>query len=631
MEASSMRLQESLKKLIYLPAKAMWLAALSITLVTISAYAPVALAQSAEDLESLYYGSPLYDPESGGCAVATVPGLNSNSVYVLGDSITNSARTNVSTELIGAGYAVTAINADPGRAISVDTAGSNPPGLQAVLDDENHISNSSVIVIALGTNSGTEDLNVQIPALLANIRGINPNARIYWVNLFYTSDTAGRDARNEIITSLATSSGYSVIDTTGANIELGSDAIHPTNTGNNTFATVIANALRPSASETPGAAGDVPEDGIPSHVLTYPGIVDEAAAAQAINTYISSRWSSSPFVGLGEAFIRGAKRSNVNPFLAVGHLQRENGFATAASGWHATTPPSYNAFGRSASQSQPHTTYTTSSGRVRLVYQWPSWEASLDGEPTGSDDWFMAIRRNYLNAGSPYESHDFTTYISHYAPGSDGNDEQAYINGLYATIDAVTQGLVITGSGLSTTPGGCIATGPGGNPGANPGQVNIDGYAFPLAPQTQAVGGIRVGQTTTGHHDGTPAYDLFSTDSADVYAIYDGTPVTINTNYKGVAGCSTIQFRAEDGYYYWYGHLKNVTVTQGARVAAGTKIAEIADRQNFTSVCWGGGPHLHIDRGCTIGGVPQRGGRDECRDPAFISFLAQIYATLPAR
>jgi murein DD-endopeptidase MepM/ murein hydrolase activator NlpD len=169
----------------------------------------------------------------------------------------------------------------------------------------------------------------------------------------------------------------------------------------------------------------------------------------------------------------------------------------------------------------------------------------------------------------------------------------------------------------------------GGNSCGGNGAISVSGYAFPLEPQSKKVGGIRINQTTTTHHDKTPAFDLFSTDSADVYAIYGGIPTKITTDYHGQPGCSTIMFKADDGFYYWYGHLKNVTVAQGVHVAAGTKMAEIADKANFNSECWGGGPHLHIDRGCVENGVPQTAGRDECRDPDFIPFLSALYATLP--
>jgi murein DD-endopeptidase MepM/ murein hydrolase activator NlpD len=162
------------------------------------------------------------------------------------------------------------------------------------------------------------------------------------------------------------------------------------------------------------------------------------------------------------------------------------------------------------------------------------------------------------------------------------------------------------------------------------GAVTVDGYSFPLEPQTKAVGGIIVGQTSSTHWDETDAFDLFSgTGGAAVYSIYSGIVDTVVENFKGIAGCSTIQFKADDGFYYWYGHLRDVIVEEGAYLQAGVKMAEIADA-GFGTTCTGGGdPHLHIDRGCSINGVPQRGGNKTCRDPAFIPLLSKIYETLP--
>lgn len=408
-----------------------------------------------------------------------------------------------------------------------------------------------------------------------------------------------------------------------------------------------------------------PTDTNPYHVLTYPTI-DEAAAIAAIDSYIADGWEDTPFVGLGKSFIAGAKRSNVNPFLAVAHLQVESHFGSSQGGWShnvyttaagalaqnpAEKTDSFNGFGASGHESGPHVYYKSKKlvngvwekkridGELqgtyyaRLVYKWPSWEASLDSK-FGAEDWFSKIRRLYLNPGSTYESHDFVTYMSHYAPNSDGNSESGYLATMFRIIDKVTQRLSTTPDGTTTadgaiTPDITTADASEATCGKEFGNVSVDGYAFPLEPQSRKIGGIIVGQTRTKHHDGTDAFDLFTPiDSANVYAIYGGTPTRINLDFHGIVGCSTIQFLADDGLYYWYGHLKDVIVQENVHIPGGTPMAKIADRVKFTRDCWGGGPHLHIDRGCIIDGIPQTGGRDECRDPNFIPFLSKLYGTL---
>ena len=575
------------------------------------------------------------------CATGRGDGVNvvgvasGSKIYMIGDSLTVNSQTEIQNAFTEAGFVITKINADSGRAILTDTSPPGSSGIAAAETDVNSIQQSDVVVVALGTNSGVEDLNVQIPALVSKIRTAKPGVPIYWVNLFYTKD-GGPSARNTIITDQAapSKSNYVIIDTVNAGIELGTDGTHPTANGEKQFADTIVAGLQTGATSAPTGVdeslNDIPEDGNPQHILTYPRISDEVAAANAIDDYIRAGWPSSPFVGLGKYFISGGKRSNVNPFLAVGHLRQENGFATAARGWHTLTPPTYNAFGATTSQ-QPYAIYHASDRDYKVLI-WPSWEGSLDSTIANTrEDFFAAIRRKYLNHGSMYESHDFATYISHYAPGSAaGNDEGSYVNLLYTTIDEVTRGLAF---GPANGPATALCTS-NLTGGANGGAVSIEGYSFPIAPQTQAVGGITIGQTTTTHHDRTPAFDLFSTDSATVYALYSGTPVTINTSLGGQQGCSSIQFKADDGFYYWYGHMKDVVVAENVHIAAGTVLGKVADARNYTSRCWGGGPHLHIDRGCSLPGpngvmIPQRGGSDDCRDPAFIPFLSRLYESLP--
>jgi hypothetical protein len=105
--------------------------------------------------------------------------------------------------------------------------------------------------------------------------------------------------------------------------------------------------------------------------------------------------------------------------------------------------------------------------------------------------------------------------------------------------------------------------------------------------------------------------------------------VRINTSFNDVEGCTSIQFKADDGFYYFYGHLKNPVVVEDERIEAGTKMAQVADASFGTECSGNGGPHLHIDRGCTTEEGPQWAGNKDCRDPKFIELLSKIYETLP--
>jgi hypothetical protein len=97
--------------------------------------------------------------------------------------------------------------------------------------------------------------------------------------------------------------------------------------------------------------------------------------------------------------------------------------------------------------------------------------------------------------------------------------------------------------------------------------------------------------------------------------------------YNGISGCYSLQLHSsKDNFWYWYGHIQNVRVNNGEAVRAGQQLAEIGKR-----ACTGNGsdPHLHIDRGCVRGGVPQRGGRVSCRDPGIIAIINSLFEALP--
>ncbi len=179
---------------------------------------------------------------------------------------------------------------------------------------------------------------------------------------------------------------------------------------------------------------------------------------------------------------------------------------------------------------------------------------------------------------------------------------------------------VTGGGGGSPDAGGMCAGGEGSGP------VNSDGYAMPVPLE---VGGSKVnlpcGEDTC-HHDGTPAADLGISEAwegAPVYAIYDGQ--IENMHYRSGMGsapapreCISLQLKGNDGWYYWYGHIKNPTIHNGDKVKAGDKIAVIGQ-----SACADDTPsHLHIDRGSPKG---EYGGSECCRDPAFIPLLDKIY------
>lgn len=193
-----------------------------------------------------------------------------------------------------------------------------------------------------------------------------------------------------------------------------------------------------------------------------------------------------------------------------------------------------------------------------------------------------------------------------------------------------------SGAGTGTPTTGTITGATSCAGGSGNGTVDTNGYSFPVGPQKQSENvGLSVPCNRKGcHHDGTPAADISrkpggrAAEGAPVYAITDGTIASLKglNSGGGVSNnCYIMQFLGRDTYYYGYLHIKNPSVREGQQVTAGTQIAEIGNLQcGYNTV-----EHLHIDRGCTRNGIPQRGGADSCRDPAFVPLLDSIFYNMP--
>jgi hypothetical protein len=212
------------------------------------------------------------------------------------------------------------------------------------------------------------------------------------------------------------------------------------------------------------------------------------------------------------------------------------------------------------------------------------------------------------------------------------NDVNKYMDQAMNNVDTLRKSGVF-GTAASSTSGGCTTKSSGGS-----GLVDSSGYSFPKGPQQKPVAGIAAGQKFPNGHAGGAAFDLMSKygnkGGDPVYAISDGTIEGVGTNEVG--WCYQIQFHSVDTYFYWYGHLNNVTVKAGDQVKAGQQIAEVAEWTSEhqcpypkTGKGSSGAAHLHIDRGCVTEQGPQHGGDDPCRDHDFIEFLSGLYEKLP--
>ena len=205
-----------------------------------------------------------------------------------------------------------------------------------------------------------------------------------------------------------------------------------------------------------------PGSGAPNG-LTYPNL-DAAKMADAIEKYIEAHAPESPLKGTGQKAVASAKKANLNPFLAYAHAFMESTLATTDEpGAQIKVHQGHNAFGRTATDSQPHVVEAS-----RNWYMWTSFEASVDADAdenknVDSGDWFSYDRAVF----SDEIDQGIAAYVAKYAPNGDGkNDEQYYIGIIQDALDemagyagasvATASTLPTTSSSASTT--NCCAT-----------------------------------------------------------------------------------------------------------------------------------------------------------------------------
>lgn len=192
-----------------------------------------------------------------------------------------------------------------------------------------------------------------------------------------------------------------------------------------------------------------PGSGAPNG-MTYPNL-DAAKMADAIEKYIETHAPNSPLKGTSQKAVASAKKANLSPFLAYAHAMMESTLATTdVPGAQIKVHQGHNAFGRTATDSQPHVVEAD-----RNWYMWTSFEASVDAEAeenknVDSGDWFSYDRAVF----SDEIDQGMAAYANRYAPPDDGNDTEGYINFMQGALDEMAGyagASVATASTASTT------------------------------------------------------------------------------------------------------------------------------------------------------------------------------------
>lgn len=220
----------------------------------------VSAALSAEQ-KALYRKNILYyDLGCAEVADSVKAAGNIESVYMLGDSITEGAENNLTEEFKKKDINNVLINASVSR--SITAAGitkDRTSGLQAIEDDKNKpgLKDADAIVVALGTNQMDSNFKKSVGDLINKAKEVNADAKIYWVNVF--SPISGKGVVNETIREVASSNGAEVINTVNGNIEIAlSDPlhVHPSPAGNKRFAEIVAGGIGTNNS-TPDKSGGI--------------------------------------------------------------------------------------------------------------------------------------------------------------------------------------------------------------------------------------------------------------------------------------------------------------------------------------------------------------------------------------
>jgi lysophospholipase L1-like esterase/cell wall-associated NlpC family hydrolase len=220
--------------------------------------------------------SPNWVSKQCGGAGPTSSSNSLGNVFILGDSITVRAESEYEQAFQTAGVALTT-DGSSSRAIGQEGIDGNKlSGLDAIKKDTDSIKQADAVVVALGTNGGTNNENIQ--KVTKAIEGINPTAKLYWIDTFVLNRPAyNRDViapANEAIYGQADAQNYQVISwfnevdqTDDPKAPSGNETdkhnyidtrdslnVHPTSDGSQALANLVVNAvINGSRTDTSGS------------------------------------------------------------------------------------------------------------------------------------------------------------------------------------------------------------------------------------------------------------------------------------------------------------------------------------------------------------------------------------------
>ncbi len=153
---------------------------------------------------------------------------------------------------------------------------------------------------------------------------------------------------------------------------------------------------------------------------TFPNLSPEAMA-KGIDQYIEETNQNSKLKDLGETIVKGAQKSNINPFLIVAIAQKESVLGDPGD---YNVKNGNNSFGRTATSSQPNFQ------GARTWYKWSTMKASVDPDAAENKDTNVGDIAEYIRNSNFYDSalksNDLTKLMTTYAPPFE-NDTTQYV------------------------------------------------------------------------------------------------------------------------------------------------------------------------------------------------------------
>ncbi len=258
-------------------------------------------------------GARYVNVEHEDCTIGTgvtITRLTPGLVYIMGDSISNGARSEL-TSAIGQGAWTVHIDAVDGRALTSATVSD----IEADAAKLEQLEIATAIVIQLGSNNLSGGMGSLIDTATEELRYINPSANIYWVDVGSNADGTGSDGEpvslnvdettpeaysqnnRDIYAGSGTGVTYDIIswfgtvfgdnadptaitaDLVDSSNLLGVDELHPTSAGEQALANTINDAVTGgdgSQTQSP-AAGSIlwPADLDPEWIRIWTEVANE--------------------------------------------------------------------------------------------------------------------------------------------------------------------------------------------------------------------------------------------------------------------------------------------------------------------------------------------------------------------